>query len=164
MSKEKQTVKPDPIPRFDVKRTYPFQFRVFGEEGDKKIHVAIVAADTPGLFLLSKPKVFMDVGTMQQDDEAILDLSFFTYFWEDCEADGNLTLATHRIDWTVHAEWKLAVLFPNSKGKATKDSGTTIFPDPPIAEGTSYHKAGINDPGVDSGFTPVPGQLIRTVQ
>jgi hypothetical protein len=160
---EKKKVTPTKMPRFDVKRTYPLQFRVFRIEGETKLYEAVVAIDTPGIFVPSNPKAYFGI-RIEPDDEMTFDASFSTYFWEDCEADGTLSLATHRVDWKVHAELKHGnPAFFNSKGKSTKDNTTKVHADPGTGAGTPYRNAETNDPGRDNGWSPTPdGQLDRT--
>lgn len=156
----KVKVTPTKMPRFDVKRTYPLQFRVFKKDGEKKTHVAVVAIDTPGILVPSNPKAFYGI-KIDAGDEMTFEAEFSTYFWEDCEADGTLTLPTHRVDWKVKAELKHAdPLFVQSKGTSTKDGTTKIHKDPATGNGTPYKGAETNDPGRDNGWSPDPnGQL-----
>ncbi|MBI2898783.1 MAG: hypothetical protein HYY17_01220 [Planctomycetes bacterium] len=73
----KTKVTPAPLPRFDIKRTYPNQFRVFTEvltpQGKQKIYVAVVSVDTPGIILTSDKKVFFDAGLLEPNDELTLE-------------------------------------------------------------------------------------------
>ncbi|MBI2900691.1 MAG: hypothetical protein HYY17_10945 [Planctomycetes bacterium] len=161
---EGQKVTPTSLPRFDVKRAYPAQFRVFHEQAGKRIHVAVVSIDTPGIVVDSASRVWFDAGRMAVDDEATLEMSLSNYLFEDQEAILTPDLPTHRFDWTVRAEFKYGNLFATSKGKSVQDADTTVAPDPATGANTAYGEALTNDPGTDGGWNSVPGQLDRKQQ
>ncbi len=102
---------PTALPRFDGAKTYGDrsadkksnggQFRIRSKKS--KLQEAVVSWDFPGLKLdISNKKDFLG--------EAITINTLFsfravfsTYLFEDCEANGTPSLATHRIDWVVAA-------------------------------------------------------------
>lgn len=154
-------VTPTALPRFDVTQVYQAQFRVFQMQGGEKVHVAVVAIDRPGISVQDVPRKFLGED-VDADDELLLDVSFATYFFEDCDAAGFALLPTHRVDWKFSAMLKAAANFmQGSKGKSIKDNDTTIVKDPPVGTDSPWGQSSLNDPG-SQGWSPTPGSWVKT--
>ncbi|MBI2899751.1 MAG: hypothetical protein HYY17_06170 [Planctomycetes bacterium] len=162
MTKEGEVI-PTALPRFDGKRIYAGQFRVFHEVGKQKVHVAVVAADMPGALLRSETKKLSETiaERLEGDDELEIDARFATYFFEDQEASGTASLLTHRMDWKMRVEIKIGSpsFSLDTKGKSIFDTDTKIAADPSKGDGTPYAGAEKNDPGKDDGWDASTGQF-----
>ncbi|MBI2901853.1 MAG: hypothetical protein HYY17_16840 [Planctomycetes bacterium] len=146
-------VEPTSLPRFDVNQVYRAQVRVFQKQGEEKVHVAVVAIDTPGITVQDANRFYLGE-KVETGDELALDASFATYFFEDCDAAGFALLPTHRIDWRISATFTAAAKFmQDSKGKSIRDSDTTIVKDPPVGTNSPWGQSSLNDPG-SQGWEP----------